>query len=417
MKEKIEEETSNNINVKLSLKLNNQRYSPSEEVECLLIIKSNQDTKLTDILKHSECILILKEKIAYKYSEKDNETYIIDKKSIKFDKIEEKEDMTTLKLPIKYKIPDVSTKNFFPSFRYFSDSFKCIINHSICVEIPFISNNASANIFIRKTPLEKISEELNKSVFGDEFIKKFFLIKKGRLTYMIRTKKTISYKEKLPVEIHIDERELGDNKIESVDMKIIKHIYLFNELNIYSDYLEESFDQKKIFLKDKNIKNNTIIENFLLPEKEFIPISTKHIHKIDFKKDKFNFTPPVENDLFKCEYCLRIVFNFNKKFIKDKTINIPIDYYDPEFDNKINDNKKDEEKKTTINQINDSEENNDNDEEFNEVFRKTVSFRNKNIIKKDEDNNVMESIDNGIFGGFVDVNNEDIIKIIDGKKI
>ena len=417
MKEKNEEEMNKNTKVKILLKLNNHRYSPSEEVEGLLIINSNENIKINDILKNSECIIVLKETIAFKYSENDNETYIIDKKIIKLKIIEEKKDKSTIKLPIKYKIPDASTKNFYPSFRYFSDSIKCIINHSLCVELPFISNKTMVNIIIRKTPLEKISKELNKSVFGDDFIKKYFIIKKGRLTYMIRTKKSITYKEELPVEIHIDERELGDDKIESVDMKLLKHIYLYNELNIYSDHLVESFDKKKIILKNKDIKNNTIIENFKLPQNEFIPISVNHIHKIDFVKDKFNFTPPCDNNLFKCEYFLQIVFNFNKKFIQDKIINIPIDYYDPEFDKKINNKKKDEYDKIKINSKNDDEENYDNDKEFNEVFKKTNSIRNKNIIQKDENNKIMESIESGIFAGFVDVRNEDIIKIIDGKKI
>ena len=55
-------------------------------------------------------------------------------------------------------------------------------------------------------------------------------------------------------------------------------------------------------------------------------------------KTNLNFTPPVNNILFKCEYFLEISFNFNDKLISDKIINIPIDYYDNEFYNKNNNN-------------------------------------------------------------------------------
>jgi hypothetical protein len=417
MKEKSDEVMDKNTKIKILLKLDNHRYSPSEEVEGLLMIKKSKNMKLNDFLKHSDCFISLQQKIAYKYSANDNEISIIDKKIIKFGKIDECEDKKIVKIPIKYKIPNQFTNNFYPSFRYFSKNMKCIINHSICVEFPFISNQTSVNIFIRKMPLEKISEELNKSVFGDEHIKKFFILNKGRLTYYIRTKKTIAYKEKLPVEIHLNEREVGDNTIESVDMKIIKHIYLYNELNIYSDYLEESFDEKKIILKNKDIKNNTIFENFELPAKEFIPIPINDIHKIDYKKDTFNFTPPIKNCLFKCEYFLQIVFNFNKKFVKDKIINIPIDYYDPEFDKKKIDDKKDNNDNYLLNSLNSINDSEDNEKEFNEVFRKTINIKTNNINNTQQNDTIdkLNSINNGIFSGFVDITNEDLIKMVDGK--
>ena len=400
-------EKNDNIKLKISIKLNNYKYSPSEEVEGVLTIIPNKNIKLSNILQYSDLIIILQEKIAYKYTVNDHQTYIIDKKFLKFDNYKNIDNKKYLKVPIKYKIPDISTKNFYPSFRYFSDDIKCIISHSLCIEIPFLSNKTSVNIFIRKIPLEKIdnkenSKELDKNIFSDEFIKKYFLINTGRLSYFIRTKKSISYKERFPIEIHIDERELGEDKIESVDMKIVKHIYLYNELNIYTDSLEICFDMKKIILnKNKNIKNNTILENFELPSTEFIPISASDIHKIDLSDSKFNFTPPVKNILFKCEYELQITFNFNSNFIQDKIVNVPIDYYDPEYDNKIIKAKENEKDYNIIGLKKEINENN-----------------NKNINVKNNKNN--KNINNNkfnIFSEFVDISQEDFIKMIDGNDL
>ena len=159
-----------------------------------------------------------------------SQTFIIEQKILKFidNKIVKNNDNSDIvQIPIKFKLPDNSKENFYPSFRYFYKSTKCLISHSLIVEIPFISNKASVNIFIRKVPKEPIEEtnnknQLNKDLFGDELIKKLFLFNHGKLSYYIRTKKSISYREKYPVEIHIDERDLGNIKIESINMKIKK---------------------------------------------------------------------------------------------------------------------------------------------------------------------------------------------------
>ena len=406
-------EKEHKYKLKISLKLNSHKFSPSEEVEGILVIYPSKDININNVLKNSDLYITLKEKIAYKYLESCSQTFIIDQKVLKFKDIKNDKNNSddNIQIPIKYILPGNSTENFYPSFRYFSKSVKCIISHSLIVEIPFISNKTSINIFIRKMPIEQINSsenQLNKDIFGDELIKKFFLFNSGKLSYFIRTKKSISYKEKYPVEIHIDERDLGNVKIESINMKIKKKIFLYNESNIFADTLEENYDIKELKLNSSQ-KNNTIIETFELPLIEFNPLSLNDILKINYDKSNFNFTPPVDTFLFKCYYNFEIIFKFDSSFIEDKKINIPIDYYDNEYNIKNND---EEDKIEVVNNINKNINNNDNDnddEEFNKIFDNN---KNKNIINENKNDN-NNNID---YNGFIDITKEDFIKTLDGNK-
>ena len=128
--------------------------------------------------------------------------------------------------------------------------------------------------------------------------------------------------------------------------------------------------------------------------------------------EKYNFTPPVDNILFKCEYCLQIVFHFNSKLKNDKIIDISIDYYDPQYNNKNN------EKLLLDNNlnnndfiINDIDENENNEKEFNEIFGKDNYKKNNNINDKKEGN----KDDFNEFNDFVEITKEDFINTIDGK--
>ena len=290
-------------------------------------------------------------------------------------------DSKIIKLPVKYKLPSANFQDFHPSFLFSSSNIGCYAIHILSVEISSLlfKTSVSANIFIRKLPSSPKINKVNNNnslyniIFGDETMKKVHLLNSGRFTYYIKFKKAISYKDKLDVEIHVDQRELKKLRVKSVTMKIKRHIFLYNKLNLICDSLESSFEEK-IIIVNKNIKNSTILESFKLPNTEFISVSSNEIQNIKLKS-KYNFTPPIRNKLFKCEYNLKIVFNFSSNLIEDKAIDIPIDYYDPEY-----------------------------------IEEKEVSDKS-NI--KNEINNINNADDN--LGDFVEITNDDFIKVIDGK--
>ena len=411
----MKENDNNDIEVKgkkckwtIVLNLNSYKYSPSEEINGFLKIKPNEDIEINNnIIESFEFQFLFKEKIAYNYTEKNSKIIILEKKLLKFTNYKITDNNTVI-IPIKYKLPVADSENFYPSFRYFSNSIKCLITHSISIELPLLSNKTSVNIFIKKIPLQlkennnnKNNKDLYKTLFGDEIIKNYFSLNKGRLSYFIKTKKSLQYKEKIPVEVHIDESDLGKVKIESITMKIKKHLYIYNDIHIYNHSLETSYNMKKLYL-NKSTKNNTIIETLELPENEFTPISLNDIQKINFSNSNFNFTPPVDNILFKCQYCLHITLNFNSKLIKDKIIDIPLDYYDSEYNNKIIKN----ENEIGNAPINEKDE---SDDEFNEIFGKE---NNNNKIKNIGNKN--ENVQNNE-NEFIEITKQDFINTIDGK--
>ena len=400
---KDEKKDENEKKFKISIKLNKYSYFPLEEIDGLIVIHSNKPEEFGSILDCTDFCFILTQKVGHMCNSNCMKIIKIDDKLINYDNIKGFDTTNGLEIPIKYKIPDFNNPKFYPSFRYFSNIMKCIISHTLSVEIPFLSNKSSTNIFIRKPPLEdkneknKNKEELNNFVFGDELIKKLFK-NIGRLSYYIKTKKSISYKEKLPLEIYIDISVLGSIKIDSITIKIKKIIYLYDEHgNNNGEILEKDFDQKKIVFK--NTDNNSIIKESLeLPKDEFVPISIKDIHKPKLLEGKSNFTPPLKNILFDCNYFLIIYFKFESKIIKDKKIRIPIDlydnlYYEQKKENNFDKSKLDIDEENNIGSINElNEEDNDN-------------INNINNNKEEEEKE-----------GFVIFENEDFMKAFQGKK-
>ena len=349
MKGKDKFKNEKNYKIKISLKAMNFKYSPSDEIEAILIIQPNKEIKLNNLLENSEFHLIFQEKIEYQYFESGSKTFILDKKLLKFKNKKDIDNRKLLQIPIKYKLPPADTQNFHPSYIYCSESIKCFISHYISVELPFISNKTSINIFIKKMPIDNIysktkDKEKHNIIIGDALIKKLYFFNVGIIKYYIKYKKSIGYKDKCPIEIHIYGNEMGENKLESIFIKLKKQLYFYNELNTFTDAIKEEYDIKHLIV-NKNQKNKTyiIFENLKLPKTEFIPISSIDIDKINLSKNNLNFTPPVNNCFFKCDYNIEISFSFDDKLISDIIINIPIDFYDSEsiifFNNNLNKNR------------------------------------------------------------------------------
>ena len=142
----MKENDNNDIEVKgkkckwtIVLNLNSYKYSPSEEINGFLKIKPNEDIEINNkIIESFEFQFLFKEKIAYNYTEKNSKIIILEKKLLKFTNYKITDNNTVI-IPIKYKLPVADSENFYPSFRYFSNSIKCLITHSISIELPLLS--------------------------------------------------------------------------------------------------------------------------------------------------------------------------------------------------------------------------------------------------------------------------------------
>ena len=276
---------------KITIKLNKYKYFPLEEIEGSLLVKNNKNMQYCNYLDSPEFCFILTQKIANLYTNNCMKILKIDEQLQNYKDFKGLDISKGLNIPFKYKIPDLGFSGFCPSFRYFSSEMKSIISHTLSVEIPFLSNKTNINIFIKKPPEKEKEEknknnkdELDKAVFGDELIKRLFK-NVGRLSYYIKIKKSIPYKGKL--------------------------------------------DAKKIIIKGNKI--NTIKESIQMPKTEFVPLSSKSIHKPKLSGEISNYTPPMKNSLIICQYYLIVKFILEDNLMKNKTVKISFDLYDDDI--------------------------------------------------------------------------------------
>ena len=104
MNENDSKKNKNNYNLKLSLKLSKSKYTPTEEIQGLLLVEINENEYdqnklvLDDILQSGGFQIIFQEKIAYNYSENKSQIYILDKKPLKFNENEIIKDKNSAKI-------------------------------------------------------------------------------------------------------------------------------------------------------------------------------------------------------------------------------------------------------------------------------------------------------------------------------
>ena len=325
----------------INLEVNEYKFFPGEIIEGILNIKATDNLINKYILNDIIIYFSLTEKISY-YCEqldytyetishfKENKTYLIHEITNNCDYLNGYSINYGLKIPFKFPIPKIDkNNNLMPTFIFIEKNFQCYIIHQLNVEIKNKSNTFSIDIFIRKPKL--VTGNNNVNIFRDEMIKKYFMFKIGKLSYYIETINSCNYSNNLPVEIHLDQTDLKNIKIKSINLSINKTIFI-KDIN---------FSYKKIiFSKNINISDNLNNKQFKENIKincEFPEISKNIIEKQIYGNigvneiksiRKYNYSPPLENLFFKCSYVLKIVLIFEAHLIQNRIVEIPIDYFD-----------------------------------------------------------------------------------------
>jgi hypothetical protein len=264
-----------------------------------------------------------------------------------------------------------------PSFRFISPKLKCFIFHILSIKIPGESNFLYIIIFIRKLPNKVFdnkdnkkdnnnNEELETHIHKENIVKICNLFKAGKLSYKIKINKSLKYQdENIPIEIHLDETELKKVSVKSINISFIKSLTFKKNSRIYKETISEKMIS---ILKDK--KDITIKDYIQINKEDFPDLSVEEFQKeynqiinecnalnndknLFQEKMKNNFTPPIENELFKFEYLLDIVFNLST-LTKDNNVIIPIDFYDGDYNtvNLLFQDKNNEDNSNSINNVN-----------------------------------------------------------------
>ena len=435
--------------IELSFKLNNVRFFPEDIIEGKITIKSNPEKQDNKTFENTNISFSLIQTIYYKVEEfnfaknqietkMDNKSYIIDQKIINYEYLKGYSIEIGLQIPfqVQFAPKGDKLKQFYPSFRFISPKINCFIFHELAIEIPVDSNKYAQNIFIKKISKENAEDNNNKDdldlqIFKEEMIKKLKIFNIGKLSYFVKTKKSVQYNDDLlPIEIHIDENDLTI-RLKKINISLIKRLNVKKCMRFYYEKLTE----KKISLLN-NKKNNIIKENIQLNKDEFEDLPLEEIQKnikdiikeIDTLEDdtnlinnkmKFNFTPPLETEFFTFSYMIQIQFDLDSNLVEDKKCLIPIDYYDGAYINLnvINKNNNDNLIGNTIDNIN-------NNININNEINKNVinnieinkNENNKDEINKNEINKNEINIPDDIYNGFTVFDKDDFLDTIDGKK-
>ena len=437
----MEEKTNKTNNPKKfiisSIKLNKYKFFPGETIEGKLTIIPNKDFQGNDnnILKITNISFHLAQNIIYNVStlnfmnnleeqKENNKQTTIKKELINFEHLKGYEIKEILEIPFQFIIPpmdDNSSQNFMPSFRFISPKLKCFIFHILSIKIPGESNFLYIIIFIRKLPNKLLddkdnkkdsnnNEELETHIHKENIVKICKLFKAGKLNYKIKINKSLKYQdENIPIEIHLDLTDLKKVSVKSINISFIKSLTFKKNSRIYKETISEKMisilkDKKDIIIKDYIQINKEDFPDLSAEEfqKEYNQIinecdalnNDKNLYQ---NKMKNNFTPPIENELFKFEYLLDIVFNLST-LTKDNNIIIPIDFYDGDYNN--------------INLLFPDNNNKDNSNSINNE-NNIIDIDNKEV---NENNEIQKLIKEDNYNDFVIINTKDIINNLDENK-
>ena len=419
-----------------SLKLNKYKFFPGETIEGKITIQPNKNIPGNDntTFENPNISFYLIQNIMTNVNEvnfvtnmvepkEESRKYTIKKDLINFENLKGTEIKESLEIPFKFIIPPIENENysfqyFMPSFRFVSSKIKCFIIHSLSINISGESNFRYVIIFIKKIPNKALcdkennkdsnnNEKLETHIYKENIVKICNLIKVGKINYVIKINQFNKYEEEgIPIEINLDESELKKVRVKNVSITLRKFLTLKKSQRDYNEKISEKMisilkDEKNKIIKDFIQKNKDDFPD--LPNVEIQKEYDKIINEckaLDDNKNvyknimKNNFTPPTDNELFKFEYMLDIVFELSN-LTKDNTIKIPIDFYDGGYNN--------------LNLL--FENNNNKGNSNNDNNSININIKN-NIEDNENEKNNKGDTDNG----FVIMNKEDFQDIQDDKK-
>ena len=113
------------------------------------------------------------------------------------------------------------------TFKYRNKGYSIYVRHLLTIEIPELKTCNSVGIIICKLP--KIdNNNLQKNhfkKFNDNFVKTYFLVNKGRQVYEFNIKKlNYSLNEKIPVKLIVNNNDLKDIEIDSIELRLEKRL-------------------------------------------------------------------------------------------------------------------------------------------------------------------------------------------------
>jgi hypothetical protein len=297
-----------------------------------------------DIVKKSflQCAIIgnaiLEENYNYKIRNTiTNEEIILFKYPTEFPKFDGEKIINGMEIPFEYEVP----KNSYPSCLIDDDTY---VRHILTFDFSMIEAKKSILIIIKNDQYFTGFNELYKAPV-EGFIRKrkhkYAVFYVGDMCATIKlAKNAFAYNEPIPFTLNIDSSTLTI-KIQKVYISIVlsirrnnktdhKTIVYKNENTITEKTISLIEDRKEYYLEDiiQMPKNN--------PGNIYKKLDLDN-RKYSQKFKNINLYPSCYDGLISCEYFLRVMLETDTLFSTNEYEDIPIDFYENEKDDKIDD--------------------------------------------------------------------------------
>ena len=317
----------------MNITLKKYIFFPAEKIEGFieLVPKTNiQFKKIQKInfklIQFIKCECIIKDSNGHLHYDSKSSSKEILIKNIDF---ENSDFSKKIKIEFDLLLPGEEEPYFFPTFEFRKNDISIFIRHLFTIEIPDLEVCNSTGVIICKLPEKKYLEKKDLNKFKDKNIKTLGLINKGKLTYYIKIKKlSYSFDDEIFVKLNIITTELKDLEIDSIEFLLQKKIAIKDmSYGLPRNKKEERIIIDSRIYEGKDVKKNILkfCEKFKFKKFDIPDFTEKDIEKytivdkyfIERDDQRMQLSPSIDNDLFLCQYKIKIIIHFNSYFKGD----------------------------------------------------------------------------------------------------
>jgi hypothetical protein len=368
-------------NLSMTISLPKTCYYPGEIIKGKIIIQV-KNNKISSIFNFPKSIISIEQYQQYQFYQDNIIITKNDKKNLitqpyRFKKYKNRSILVPLSLPFSIRIPVEAD----PTFLYEDSNF---IKHFLSIEFPKIKCKKNIGIIIQnrqKFVGNKITSSTEK--FND--IQRHFLKNYSKVSFLFKTdKNSYAYNEIIPYEIIMNCTE-SEIPVDHLKVSLVRNIYfgandkVDSEIILHKKYKMPSANFKKIFKISGHFLFPIISDYFSVnPMNIYNFFNTKILNDFDKNFSDVNLFPTCSSSLFMCCYFLNFEIIFDSFFVKNETLNIPIELYTPLKIEDFEDNKDENEKDN----LSESEQTPFGDNSINNMMKYDIQSEKNRIVDK-----------------------------------
>ena len=368
-------------NLSMTISLPKTCYYPGEIIKGKVIIQV-KNNKISSIFNFPKSIISIDQYQQYQFyqdniiiTKNDNKNLIT--QPYRFKKYKNRSILVPLSLPFSIRIPVEAD----PTFLYEDSNF---IKHFLSIEFPKIKCKKKVGIIIQNRQ-KFVGNKINSPIEKFNDIQRHFLKNYSKVSFLFKTdKSSYAYNEIIPYEIIMNCTE-SEIPVDHLKVSLVRNIYfgandrVDSEIIMHKKYKLPAANFKKIFKISGHFLFPIISDYFSVnPMNIYNFFNTKILNDFDKNFSDVNLFPTCSSSLFMCCYFLNFEIIFDSFFVKNETLNIPIELYTPLKIEDIEDNE-DENEKDNLSQC---EQTPFGDNNINNMMKYDIQGEKNRIVDK-----------------------------------